>query len=88
MKEVNLKQSYSNIVFKGRIVFTGCRPSQEMKDLLKNYSYETGGWSNNAKCIVIPREGYESSTVSNAINHNIPIITIDELTNKLLNLGG
>lgn len=85
LKEVKLIQTFgSDKLTNGRVVFTGCRPTDEVVSALANFGYEaTGDWANSAKCLVIPKEGYESAKVNDAIELQIPIITKNELFNML-----
>lgn len=80
LDEVTLIQSYGVKESKGRIVFTGCRPTDADEQLIKSKGYDpSDNWSNNAKFLVVPSRGYESSKVEKARERNIPIITIEEL---------
>lgn len=68
----------NKIPSKGRIVFTGCRPSEELASILKDHNWEpTDAWSKKAKYLVIPTKDYESSKVTAATESGIPIISID-----------
>lgn len=68
----------NKIPSKGRIVFTGCRPSEELASILKDHNWEpTDAWSKKAKYLVIPTKDYESGKVTAATESGIPIISID-----------
>lgn len=68
----------NKIPSKGRIVFTGCRPSEELASILKDHNWEpTDAWSKKAKYLIVPTKDYESSKVIAATESGIPIISID-----------
>lgn len=80
LKEVSLTPSYGITPNRGRVVFTGCRPNEDDHIIVQNAGYTaTDAWSNSAKLLVVPHDGYESSKVQKAIALGIPIITIDKL---------
>lgn len=84
--EVNLVRSYNanGASSLGRIVFTGCRPDDEMKDFIESRGYEASdSWINTAKMLVIPFDGYTSSKVGKAQSRNIPIVVYDRLKEEL-----
>ena len=83
LKEVTLYESYGNKSNK-RIVFTGCRPTDEMISNLGKQGYDaTDKWSaSSTKYLIVPNEDYESSKVKDARKLNIPILTKDELIKK------
>lgn len=82
LKEVTLIPTYGSIE-KPRIVFTGCRPTDEDMILIDSINATASdNWSNKAKCLIIPHDGYESSKVSKAIKLNIPIMTISEFRRR------
>lgn len=63
---------------KGKIVFTGCRPSKELSDILKNNNWKASdSWSKEAKYLIIPNDGYSSSKVAAAIKAGVPIIALN-----------
>lgn len=80
MKEVNLTQSYvDGKVFKGRITFTGCRPSDEVASYLYDHDWKAASWSDSeTKYLVIPTDDYESSKVTKATSLGIPIISLKD----------
>lgn len=68
----------TKIPSKGRIVFTGCRPSEELVNILKDHNWDpSDSWSKKAKYLIIPSKDYESSKVASATAAGIPIISID-----------
>lgn len=72
---------------KGRVVFTGCRPNDNVRARLTELGYEpSDSWSNSAVYLVIPSSGFTSTKVDKARERNIPIITMSELSN-LINSG-
>ena len=84
LKEVVLIASYGGEV-KKCVVFTGCRPNDEIDQYLNQHGYESSdSWINSAAYLVIPREGYQSSKVGKATSRNIPIITIDDIRRVIL----
>lgn len=78
LEEVTLIQTYRDVkVNMQRIVFTGCRPSDDMIDELYNAGYEASdSWTNKAVALVVPSIDYTSSKVDNARSHGIKIIEI------------
>lgn len=63
---------------KGRIVFTGCRPSDDLVSTLKDNNWDpSGSWSKQAKYLIIPEDGYESDKVTSALAAGIPIIALN-----------
>lgn len=85
LKEVKLIDTFNpSRVTKGRIVFTGCRPSAVITDKLAKHDYEASDrWIDSAKALVVPREDFESSKVSKAVEKRIPILTYSEIERKL-----
>ena len=79
MEEVSLQQTYgSESNSKGRIAFSGCRPSPEVELLLESNNWEASDSLNSkTKYLVIPGSDFESSKVAKAKSNNIPIIAID-----------
>lgn len=87
-EEVTLTPTYvepgSTNASKGRIVFTGCRPSEDMRAYIESKGYEpSDSWSNSAKMLVIPYDGYSSNKVGKASTRNIPIVTVNNLVEVL-----
>jgi len=87
MDELLIKESYSaaevskNMI---KIVFSGCRPSEEMRAMLTNHGYEVcDNWHSQARYLVIPRNGFTSSKVNKAMSKGIPIITIGNITRDI-----
>jgi NAD-dependent DNA ligase len=81
MTELIISETYgkSFITKKGCIVFTGCRPNDELTNRLEEQGYEVSdSWKNSATTLVIPHEGYQSSKVGKAIERGVRIITLDE----------
>ena len=79
--ELTLYPTYSdeNKISKGRVVFSGCRPTEEMEDLLINAGYEpSASWSNSAKVLVIPNSDYTSTKVNKAKAAGIKIVTLGD----------
>lgn len=78
LSEVSLYETYGNEGLKGRIVFTGCRPSNELVNILSNKGYEASdSWSNKAKYLIVPFDSYESNKVTKAKDKGIQIISIN-----------
>lgn len=93
LQEVRLISSYGEIAAKGRIVFSGCRPSLELQEYLKNKGWDASpSWSMKAKYLIIPSEEFTSDKVEKAKNLGIPIIsmpngiTVKELKEKIPDL--
>lgn len=80
LEEVTLYPSYSeNKVNKGRIVFSGCRPSEEIEKMLIDAGYEvSSSWSNNAVLLIIPDDDYASSKVNKAKSNGTKIISLGD----------
>ena len=79
-KELSIHESYGETQYNnGRVTFSGCRPTDDIIDILKRYGYDaTYSWSDKStKYLVIPKDGYTSSKVASAINKNVPIIPIN-----------
>ena len=84
LKEVSLIETYNTKQSKGRIVFTGCRANDDLTNFIENKGYEVSdSWSNSAKYLVVPNKEFTSSKVGKAESLNIPIITINEIKEKL-----
>lgn len=80
LKQVTLYETYgSNEYSNGRVVFTGCRPSDEVIDLLSKNGYESSSsWSSGkTKYVIAVTSDYESGTTAKAKESNIPIIGIN-----------
>lgn len=79
LKEVRLVESYgADNGFKGRITFTGCRPSDDLSNYLKKNGWKPDNWSDKeTKYLVIPKDDFESSKVLKARELNIPIISLN-----------
>jgi len=87
-KEIQLIESFNlNNNDKGIIVFTGCRPNEELKNQLQSYGYKVSDtWTNKCKYLVVPNLSYSSSKVNKANSLNIPIIDVnDKEVIKMLN---
>lgn len=84
LEEVSISESFSTTESKGKIVFTGCRPNDDLEEYIKSLGYESSdSWNNSAKCLVVPDLSYSSSKVGKAKDKNIPIIGISELREYL-----
>lgn len=78
LKELTLVSTYGDTATKGRIVFTGCRPSADLTEFLRAKAWEpSDSWSNKAKYLVVPSPEYTSDKVSKAQALGIPIIPMD-----------
>lgn len=78
IEEIQLIPSYGKNENKEKIVFSGCRPNDELINYLNNTNYEaTDSWNNSAKYLVIPTDNYTSSKVGKAKSKNIPIIALN-----------
>lgn len=81
LKEVQLYESFTGDKYKGRVTFTGCRPTEEVIELLRRNNWNPANWSDKeTKYLVIPNDDYESSKVTKA--KNIQGIKIIALNNK------
>lgn len=68
----------NSVPSKGRIVFTGCRPSEELSNVLKDHNWKPSDtWSKSAKYLVIPNDGYVSSKVTAAEAEGVPVIALN-----------
>ena len=77
MKILVLRPSYGN-VSKGRLVFTGIRPSKEIENYLTNNGWEVSdSWNNKAKYLIVPSLSYSSRKVEKAQKVGVPIINVD-----------
>lgn len=86
LKEVVLYQSYGGTGYpNGVITFTGCRPDDELANLIKSKGYNpSGSWSDRStKFLVVPSEDYESAKVRTARSKQIPVIVKDRLLDIL-----
>lgn len=80
LKEVTLYETYGSFDAKnGRVVFTGCRPSDEVSRLLRDNGYEpSSSWSaSKTKYVVTTDANFESGTTNKAKEAGIPIVTLD-----------
>ena len=77
LKEVSLSQTYGDVASKGRICFTGCRPSEELRSFLIEHGWDpSDSWSNKAKYLIIPSSDFSSDKVFKAREKEIPIIVL------------
>ena len=86
LKEVVLRQSYGiNNYQNGRITFTGCRPSDELTNVIKDHKMNvSSSWSDKlTKILVVPNMEYNSNKVAMANRKKIPIIPINEISNVI-----
>lgn len=77
IEELSIAETFTSVpvVTKGKIVFSGCRPTDEEVALLTGWNWEpTEDWSNKAKYLIIPDKDYESGKVTKARELGIPII--------------
>lgn len=77
---LSIVETYSQekIPSKGRIVFTGCRPSEEVSNILKDHNWKpSDSWSKGAKYLVIPNDGYTSSKVTAAEASGVPVVALN-----------
>ena len=82
LKEVTLISSFGIAKSKGRIIFTGCRPTDDDVSNIQQLGYEaTDKWSNDAHALIIPFDSYTSSKVEKAVAKEIPIITLEQFRN-------
>ena len=69
-----------DIKYKGTIVFTGLRPSPEIKEMMKQYGYEEGSSvTNNTLCVVAASIENESTKMKAANKKGIPVIYLSKL---------
>lgn len=86
LKEITLVETYGgNLNNKGRICFSGIRPSLELGDQLRSLGWNpSDSWSDkDTKYLVVPFDGFSSSKVEKAMNKNIPIVTLELLKDIL-----
>jgi NAD-dependent DNA ligase len=81
LKEVTITESFGESdTLKGDVVFTGCRPTPEIEEIISSKGYNSSdSWSNRAKYLIIPTVGYESSKVRKAVDKGVPILTLSEI---------
>ena len=85
LDEVILRATYGRSAWKGRVVFSGCRPSAEDREKLQSLGYEASdSWSKQAKLLVIPYENFESDKRTKAEAANIPIVLLSSLRSQSL----
>jgi DNA ligase (NAD+) len=79
--EISIEETYGDTnSSKGKIIVTGFRPNSDEELYLTNKGWDvTDIWSNKAKYLVVPYDGYESSKVVKAKELNIKIITRDSI---------
>ena len=83
LEEIKLESSFNKINNK-KIVFTGCRPDQELINYIQSKGYDySDNWINSASYLVVPNKEYHSSKIDKADKHNVKIITINELREVL-----
>lgn len=88
MEELSLQETYGTEgLSAGRIIFTGCRPSDDLETLLISRGYEpSDSWTNKAKCLIVPSDNYESTKTTKARFLNIPIIVLQDSPAKTLSM--
>lgn len=85
LKEVTLYPSYGDTPTKGRIVFSGCRPSADLADYLRSHGWDpSDSWSKKAKYLIIPTGEYSSDKVEKAKISGVPVIPVEILSIKEL----
>lgn len=78
IKMLRVSRSYGYTPDRGRIVFSGCRPSPTLETFLRRNGYDVSdSWSNSAAYLVIPSSSYESNKVSKARDHGVPVIALN-----------
>lgn len=83
LEELTIVSTYGAKTTRERVVFTGCRPTDEDVRLLEEQGYEASdSWSNKAKFLIVPHEGYESSKVGKAQALGIPILTLQDMRKR------
>lgn len=83
LEEIKLESSFNKINNK-KIVFTGCRPDQELINYLQSKGYDySDNWVNSASYLVVPNKEFYSSKIDKADKHNVKIVTINELREVL-----
>lgn len=83
-KEVKLIPSFvEGKVFKGRVTFTGCRPTNDVVAFLYDKDWKAESWSDKeTKYLVIPDKDYDSAKVTKAHELGIPIIVLGDKDQK------
>ena len=83
LEEVKLQSSFDKVA-KKKIVFTGCRPNQELIDFMNDKGYEySDNWVNSASYLVIPNKEFHSSKIDKADKNNVKIISLNEIREVL-----
>lgn len=78
LKEVQLYESFTGNSFKGRVTFTGCRPSEDMIKYLRQNNWNPTSWSDKeTKYLVIPKDDFESAKVTKAKEQGVTIIALN-----------
>lgn len=80
LEEISIQETYgTNNSSKGKLVFSGIRPSEKDEKMLIENGWDVcDTWSNKTKYLIIPYENYESSKVTKAKELGIPIISIGD----------
>lgn len=74
-----------DIKYNGNVVFTGLRPSNEIVNLLHHYNLEEGtSVTRETVCVVAASLERESTKLKMAVKRHIPVVTLDELENFLI----
>lgn len=80
LKEISLSETFNSKISLGKIVFTGCRPDDDLIRIIESKGYEASdSWNNSAKYLVVPNDMYESSKVIKAKESHVPIISINNI---------
>ena len=76
LEELSIQETYgTGKSTKGKIAFSGCRPSEKEFDQLQKWGWEpTESFSKAAKYLIVPDENYESTKVTKAHESSIPVI--------------
>lgn len=76
VEELSIQETYGESkLTKGKIAFSGCRPSEEELNQLQEWGWEpTDSFSKTVKYLIIPDKDYESSKVTKAKEVGIPVI--------------
>ena len=88
LNEIYLISTYTTITGNGRICFSGCRADSRLTEQLEKLGFEVSdSWSNSSKYLIIPNKEFISSKVDKAKSKNVPVLTLDELFDRI-NTGG
>lgn len=79
LQEVQLEETCGSVgATKGRIVFSGCRPSEDVETELRACGWESSdSWTSSTKYLVVPSDDYTSGKVDKANTRGVPVIALN-----------